>query len=267
MAKITKYVDEANKCAEYVLDGHSLVVSPNPARTVFSKLELAQMIEEDISFFWSNKCFRLFNEIEMQTKSLTLVERTKLKIAPTNPEKSWYRQTMSMFEQEIRELNSAIINKIQFCLKSNNMQELGDLISDKIPEDYKGFFTQGAWFEILVFSLFRQLKSKNAEFEDAEELLNHLIAGNSGLHHEVDVTVIAPKHVTVVEVKAGKSVGAGDLMKLSGKKADLNADVGVLVSLAKFPHKREQSDNLFIFDEASNYDFDAAINVINGYYR
>jgi len=147
------------------------------------------------------------------------------------------------------------------------MQELRDLPDDTFSEDYKKFFTKGAWFEVLVFSLFRELKVRNAEFEEAEALLNSHIIGNSGLQPEVDVTVIIPKHMTIAEVKAGKSVKMGDLQKLVMEKADLNADVAVLFSLAKCPPVKAQFDNVFIFDDASKYEFNNALNMINGYYQ
>lgn len=267
MTKITKHVDEANNRVEYVLDGRSLIASPNQRRAAFRKLELTQRIEENISFFWSSKCFRWFSEIIKQTKSLVSAERTKLKIQKYSSAKYlWYRSVMNELEKRIEE-SKTIVDRIQSCLSQNNMQELQDLSSDVLSEDYKKFFTKGAWFEILVFSLFRELKVRNAEFREAEELLNYHIIGKSGLQNEVDVTVITPKHITIVEAKTGKNVKVEDLKKLMMEKADLNADVAVLVSLAKSPPEKAQLENVFIFDEASSYEFDEALDVIDGYYQ
>lgn len=235
-----------------------IAVYPNTEYEEYLGLQLSKRILENVDIFWSETGAELFNDVTRKTRQITDTKSELDKVRKTDGENDLlYQQLASSEEPRIQALNDEIVQKIQSFLTEHHIKNLSDLISGSLLNDkYIDFFKNHVWFEIFIYGLFKHL-----DFSDETVLLNSEIMGKGGLKHKIDITVVTPMHITIVEAKS-QNVKRAQLMNLIGQKADINADLAFLIAGKEFSEKKEFKDkyrNVFVFDNVFDESFNAVL--------
>jgi len=155
-----------------------------------------------------------------------------------------------------------IVSEISIFLKKNNLDDANDLlINGKISDDYIYYFKNNVWFEIFIYAIFTKLDQR-----ENRVIFRCDINGKSGTRHQVDIAMIAPMYTAIIEAKS-KAFKKQEYMDLIGKKADINADIAILISGGPNPHDNINSDkfrNTFVFCDVFSGDFSSILNQIKG---
>ena len=203
-----------------------------------------------------------FTDISLKFKNLRLKDDEITKFEREQKDNVVLLRQILPNEKATRNRNlQLLISEMSRFLEKNNLGNLDDLlINGEISSDYTYYFNNNVWFEIFIYAIFTKLNRENHIIFRCD------ITGKSGTLHQVDTAMIAPMYTAIIEAKS-KAFKKQEYMDLIGKKADINADIAILISGESNPHDNVNSDkfrNVFIFCDVFSSPFVTIFNQIKG---
>ena len=261
MSKIQTFTAH-NKKTIYSSDREVLAVYNNEKSELFLELSLSKKIISRVERLWNHETYLFFTDINSKFKNLRL---KKDEIANFEREQKdnvvLLRQILPNEKATYNHNLQFLISEMSHFLEKNNLGDLDDLlINGEISSEYTYYFNNNVWFEIFIYAIFTKLNQEN------HTIFRCNITGKSGTRHEVDLAMIAPMYTVIIEAKS-KAFKKQEYMDLIGKKADINADIAILISGEPNPHDNINSDgfrNVFVFCDVFSYPFDTIFNQIKG---
>jgi len=261
MGKIQKFAH--NKKTIYSSDREVLAVYANEQSERFLELSLSKKILSNIEVLWNYDTYLFFTNISQKIKDLCFKCDEIEKFEREQKENVVIlRQVLPNEKANYSRNLQEIISEVSLFLEKNNIDDANDLlINGKISEDYIYYFKNNVWFEIFVYAIFTKLDQR-----ENRVIFRCDINGKSGTRHQVDTAIIAPMYTAIIEAKS-KAFKKQEYMDLIGKKADINADIAILISGEPNPHDNVNSDkfrNVFVFCDMFSGEFSSILNQIKG---
>ncbi|MCK9440412.1 MAG: hypothetical protein M0Q13_03210 [Methanothrix sp.] len=262
MSEIKKF-NHDNKTI-YSSDREVIAVFRNGRYEELLDLDLAQRMVSDVNVFWSEDAYELFKDINNKLGKFLEFRKTIEDFESEERGTVLGRQIASRERIRLDKDKMRIIDKIASLLGDSGLKPLSDVeISGEVNPKYISFFKNNIWFEVLIYKLF-----DSTSFRHKETIFNCDIIGKSGLKHQIDVALITPMHISLIEAKSRK-FKREDLMNMIGKKSDINADVGFLITGESYVEGKEFEDkyrNMFVIDRIFGDTFDNTLKTIEGKY-
>lgn len=251
----------------YSSDRQVFAIYPNRYSKKYVDLDISKLFISNPEKFWSIKTYNFFKSMNLIINDLDSLEREYKAFEQQYKNTVVYNQIAPNTLKEIEFKDNKIVSDIegffqQYGFKIEDLTEKNDE-KKKIKKIYRRYIKNNIWFEMLCYALFEKIKLKNKYLVFQVDIM-----GKEGLKHEIDIAMITPLHITLIECKSSK-YKKGELMELIGKKSDIGADIAFFITGDENTDGKVIDDryrNVFVIDKAFSKKFDELFNKIVSIY-